>query len=190
MSLSVINQILILPTTLLPLHLSHHLSLRWEVTEWTDCQADCTGLKTREVDCVTDEAGEKVPVSESECPGSPPPSALPCSRSSCSSWSAGAWSGCSVSCGSGVKQRTVTCLTEECQGEKPAETEACHSKCTAVPAVRTAQGWQRVDSQEEDVHTVLIKDQYNDDFDQEEEESATHGDGSENLKNMIGTNPK
>ena len=59
---------------------SPDLSLRWEVSEWSECQSDCSGLKTREVDCVTDEAGEKVGVSESECAGTPPPSALPCTR--------------------------------------------------------------------------------------------------------------
>lgn len=174
------------------------------MTAWSDCQSDCSGLKTREVTCVSDEAGQKKVVGDSECAGARPQSALPCSRHNCPSWSAGAWSGCSVTCGLGVKQRSVSCtnqtgdLSHHCRGEKPAETEVCHSKCTSVPAVRTTEGgWQRVSNEtqevQEDLHTILIRDQYSDDADQEEEleeEDATHREEAEKLKNIIGTNPK
>ena len=36
---------------------------RWEVSEWSPCQADCNGLKTRNVECVSDEDGAKLLVS-------------------------------------------------------------------------------------------------------------------------------
>lgn len=36
---------------------------RWEVSEWSQCQADCNGLKTRNVECVSDEDGAKLLVS-------------------------------------------------------------------------------------------------------------------------------
>ena len=33
---------------------------RWEVSEWTVCRAECNGVKTRSVDCVSDEDGAKL----------------------------------------------------------------------------------------------------------------------------------
>ena len=33
---------------------------RWEVSEWSRCRAECNGLKTRNVECVSDEAGAKL----------------------------------------------------------------------------------------------------------------------------------
>ena len=36
---------------------------RWEVSEWSQCLAECNGLKTRNVECVSDEAGAKLLVS-------------------------------------------------------------------------------------------------------------------------------
>ena len=36
---------------------------RWEVSEWSQCQAECNGLKTRNVECVSDENGAKLLVS-------------------------------------------------------------------------------------------------------------------------------
>ena len=164
--------------------------LRWEVSEWTDCAAGCRGLKRREVSCVSDEAGRRILVAASLCLGSRPESEVLCSRENCPTWSAGLWSGCSVTCGTGVRHRTVSCrnntgdLSEDCLGDKPAETKACTSKCSSVPAHSQAAGWQKVEG---DNTTVLIRDQYSDDLDQEEEEEEEDADS---LKNVIGTNPK
>ena len=33
---------------------------RWEVSEWTVCRAECNGVKTRTVECVSDEDGAKL----------------------------------------------------------------------------------------------------------------------------------
>ena len=33
---------------------------RWEVSEWTVCRAECNGVKTRSVECVSDEDGAKL----------------------------------------------------------------------------------------------------------------------------------
>ena len=170
--------------------------LRWEVSEWSDCAAGCSGLKRREVSCVSDEAGQRILLAASSCLGSRPESETPCSRENCPSWSAGAWSDCSVTCGTGVKHRTVSCLnitgdlSADCLGDKPAETESCSSKCSAVPGSgwshqHQAAGWQKVEG---DNNTVLIRDQYTDHIEEQEQEEEE--EDADSLKNVIGTNPK
>ena len=169
--------------------------LRWEVSEWSDCAEGCSGLKRREVSCVSDEAGQRLLLAGSSCLGSRPESEAPCSRENCPSWSAGAWSDCSVTCGTGVKHRTVSCrnvtgdLSSDCLGDKPAETQSCSSKCSAVPGSphHQAAGWQKVEG---DNNTILIRDQYSDDIEQEEEEQEEEEEDADSLKNVIGTNPK
>ena len=105
---------------------------------------------------------------------------------------------CSVSCGSGIKQRSVVCRNEsgdpsfECSGEKPTETEACHSKCVHVQAGNLSPvGWERIGNSSGDLvsedHTIVIQDEYNDDL---EEEADTNYDASESVKTIVGTNPK
>ena len=118
---------------------------------------------------MSDEAGERILLPGSSCLGSRPESEAPCSRENCPRWSAGAWSDCSVTCGTGVKHRTVSCrnntgdLSSDCLGDKPAETESCSSKCTAVSVQGSSQlqaaGWQKVET---DNNTLLIRDQYSD----------------------------
>ena len=33
---------------------------RWEVSEWSSCHTQCNGVKTRTVECVSDEDGAKI----------------------------------------------------------------------------------------------------------------------------------
>ena len=145
---------------------------------------------------MSDEAGQRILLAASSCLGSRPESETPCSRENCPSWSAGAWSDCSVTCGTGVKHRTVSCLnitgdlSSDCLGDKPAETESCSSKCSAVPGSgwshqHQAAGWHKVEG---DNNTILIRDQYTDHIEEQEQEEEE--DDADSLKNVIGTNPK
>ena len=144
---------------------------------------------------MSDEAGGRILLPGSSCLGSRPESEAPCSRENCPRWSAGAWSDCSVTCGTGVKHRTVSCrnntgdLSSDCLGDKPAETESCSSKCTAVSVQGSSQlqaaGWQKVET---DNNTLLIRDQYSDYVEPEVEEKEE--EDADSLKNVIGTNPK
>ncbi|KAL4660839.1 A disintegrin and metalloproteinase with thrombospondin motifs 12 [Arapaima gigas] len=91
---------------------------RWWVGGWQLCSAPCgpSGMKKRTVLCVRTVGAEERVLHPSDCRHllKPKPS-LPCNRDvPCGSeWAVGPWSQCSVSCGGGVKSRTVTCQTAE-----------------------------------------------------------------------------
>uniref|UniRef100_A0AAR2KLT4 ADAM metallopeptidase with thrombospondin type 1 motif, 12 n=1 Tax=Pygocentrus nattereri TaxID=42514 RepID=A0AAR2KLT4_PYGNA len=90
---------------------------RWWVGGWQPCSSSCGsgGLRKRAVLCVRTVGGEERVLPPGDCKHLPKPKpAVPCNRDvTCgSTWAVGNWSECSLSCGGGVKSRTVRCLTE------------------------------------------------------------------------------
>ena len=90
-------------------------------------------------------------------------------------------------------------ISSDCLGEKPAEMEPCHSKCTHVKVNHDAVGWEKINKTSEDFlsedHTIVIQDEYNDEIeesDDKEEADADDNDfaASRSMKNIVGTNPK
>ncbi|XP_074477851.1 A disintegrin and metalloproteinase with thrombospondin motifs 7 isoform X1 [Sebastes fasciatus] len=87
----------------------------WWVGEWQKCSASCgsSGLTKRTVLCIQAvSAEEQKALQPSECEHIPIPESL----SSCNThipcpadWTTGNWSKCSLTCGSGVRRRNVTC---------------------------------------------------------------------------------
>ena len=96
-----------------------------------------------------------------------------------------------------MKQRSVVCRNEsgdqsfQCSGDKPRETEPCHTNCVHVPSSNMSPpGWERINnnvSLPED-HTIVIQDEYSDEM--EEDDAVKTVDASESMKTIVGTNPK
>jgi hypothetical protein len=96
---------------------------KWVAYEWSQCSVRCgKGYQTRKVLCSTGQDHEcqfgVKPATEKECR----------EFETCNKWIPGPWSGCSVKCGKGYKNRTVTCSNAdetECFGDKPETSEPC-----------------------------------------------------------------
>ena len=83
--------------------------LSWEVSEWSKCDLNCTGVRTRTVTCLLTFDGHTIVVSgeelegeqiyifyhqvdEEECHTRKPVSQQICTPNSCDSWESGPWS--------------------------------------------------------------------------------------------------
>uniref|UniRef100_A0A667ZYR4 ADAM metallopeptidase with thrombospondin type 1 motif, 12 n=1 Tax=Myripristis murdjan TaxID=586833 RepID=A0A667ZYR4_9TELE len=87
---------------------------RWWVGGWQQCTATCgsDGVRKRTVLCVRTVSGEERVLHPVECKHLLKPKPLvPCNRDvPCGQdWAVGLWEECPVSCGGGVRSRTVTC---------------------------------------------------------------------------------
>ncbi|XP_038606171.1 thrombospondin type-1 domain-containing protein 4 [Tachyglossus aculeatus] len=107
----------------------------WQIrTSWTSCSVPCgVGQRSRDVKCVSN-LGDVV--DDTECNLELRPSDLEnCDMGACArSWFLTAWSErCSAECGTGVRTRSVVCLTnhvsslplEGCGNDRPPETAPC-----------------------------------------------------------------
>uniref|UniRef100_A0A8C6WFW9 ADAM metallopeptidase with thrombospondin type 1 motif, 12 n=1 Tax=Neogobius melanostomus TaxID=47308 RepID=A0A8C6WFW9_9GOBI len=107
---------------------------RWWVGGWQHCTATCgsEGVRSRTVLCVRTVSGEETVLHPFECKHLLKPKRMvPCNRDvPCGrDWIVGEWEECPVTCGGGVRSRTVTCALDSKKGcnmtSKPRSRSLC-----------------------------------------------------------------
>ncbi|KAM7323434.1 hypothetical protein ACRRTK_017540 [Alexandromys fortis] len=124
---------------------------RWKVGPWTPCSVSCGGgFQSRPVYCISsDGAGGQEAAEEIQCAGLPgkPSATQACNLQRCAAWSVEPWGECSVTCGTGIRKRSVTCRDAKeslvhasaCSlKDQPPPTEPCVQE--ACPVLR-GQAW-------------------------------------------------
>ncbi|XP_018521773.1 papilin [Lates calcarifer] len=132
-----------------------HKCAEYQMTRWSACSVTCgSGEQTREVTCV---GSGGMRLEETSCSTLlRPPAVRPCEMAACPkqiSWHVGQWGLCSVSCGSGSRERQVICSDRErnlypvdqCSAHpKPSTVERCNTQpCYSpqvVPSVQDPRG--------------------------------------------------
>ncbi|XP_015240797.1 PREDICTED: A disintegrin and metalloproteinase with thrombospondin motifs 9 [Cyprinodon variegatus] len=128
---------------------THACELIWITGEWTECSVSCgQGYRQRLISCsevhLENDNYEYGHQSLSNCPGTPPESYMPCNLGPCPApeeWRAGIWGPCSVSCGDGVMERTVQCVSTDghegngCSAdEEPDNRKVCSNPSCNLPS--------------------------------------------------------
>ncbi|XP_022598009.1 ADAMTS-like protein 1 [Seriola dumerili] len=118
----------------------HTKEFGWRFGDWITCSASCgnRGTWLRRIHCATLDGKDVQPTMCQHIP-KPITSPVPCNRQDCPPrWLVSEWSKCSASCGSGWKQRQVSCQQLDARGEvrtqpaaacesirQPTDTEPC-----------------------------------------------------------------
>ncbi|XP_077425592.1 A disintegrin and metalloproteinase with thrombospondin motifs 20 [Vanacampus margaritifer] len=135
----------------------------WTTGDWSQCSASCgVGYQQRVVSCSTTPSSQaprlyaaQSPAAGTRCPEPRPLNTRPCLLKDClhgSYWKVGPWSKCSQTCGAGVTERSVECVTskgaasKQCRpSERPESQAACQEgECRLFTSCREVQMRQGV----------------------------------------------
>ncbi|CAL8261026.1 unnamed protein product [Merluccius merluccius] len=131
----------------------------WMTGAWAQCSVSCgVGYQQRMVSCSATSATPHPytgPAAASTlCPHPQPPGTKQCLLADCphaASWKIGPWSKCSQTCGAGVMERRVECLTtkgqpsKNCPADRPEARAACREReCKQFTSCREVQVHQGV----------------------------------------------
>uniref|UniRef100_A0A8C6Q4Y1 ADAM metallopeptidase with thrombospondin type 1 motif 20 n=1 Tax=Nothobranchius furzeri TaxID=105023 RepID=A0A8C6Q4Y1_NOTFU len=123
----------------------------WITAEWSQCSASCgVGFQQRIVSCSarpssysTQQFYPPSSFTSKSCPEPQPPATQPCLLRECSHttyWKVGPWTMCSQTCGAGVMERKVECVTSKEQpskhcrpSERPKSRAACQDRQCEPP---------------------------------------------------------
>ncbi|XP_043469323.1 protein madd-4 isoform X2 [Leptopilina heterotoma] len=113
---------------------THSCTTKWATNEYGKCSASCGGgSRSRAVFCIEEIGNETTKLPDYKCSATHKPRYQEsCNEFSCPTWETGQWSDCSVSCGTGIRTRSVECrdgngrFSEDCDSaERPHGEQEC-----------------------------------------------------------------
>ncbi|XP_053153473.1 A disintegrin and metalloproteinase with thrombospondin motifs 12 [Hemicordylus capensis] len=110
---------------------------QWKAGEWSKCSSNCGGgFKTRDAQCIDVRDNRILRPFHCQLVEHKPQLSISCNAEPCLEWHVEPWNECSVSCGGGVQQRAVKCISMEnntvkeeslCEQEtKPLDSQKCN----------------------------------------------------------------